>query len=310
MFPVVGLDQRFHDTVPRIISGINALRWDGEDPGGRAAAEVLRSLGLTESQRRVFLSYRRAEALRISEQLWDVLSRRGFQVFLDRFSVDPGVDFQAKLFDALEDKSFLLVLESPGIRQSSWVENELNYARKRSMGLAIVTWPGLTKRQQIPGVYPKYRFHLVPSAVAARARGNSRLSSRSVARIADMVERRHAEAFLRRRLELIGSVSGALRKGGIRFVRVADWSGICRRRSRGRLRTYIISVTPRPPDVPDLFALHALCSGSARGRVKGILIHAGSVPVERGPLLGWTMERRGLGVVPEAEIITLPVRLR
>src|SRR5271165_5213861 len=115
----------------------------------KVSAAVLRWLGLTEKHRRVFVSYRRSDSLLIGEQLWDTLGKAGFDVFLDRFSVDPGVNFQERLTEALSDKAFLLLVESPDVASSKWVAYEVEYARKSRMGLLALTWLDSIKMKNV-----------------------------------------------------------------------------------------------------------------------------------------------------------------
>lgn len=93
-FPIVPQEGVFEGVVPRELHQFNALPWREPRAAQRAALHLLRSLGLTEFQRRVFISYRRTDSLYIGEDLWEILSQAGFSVFLDRFAIEPGANFQ------------------------------------------------------------------------------------------------------------------------------------------------------------------------------------------------------------------------
>jgi hypothetical protein len=82
--PLVEASAKFDEVVPDLLHPINAL---DRSSLSKVSAAVLRWLGLTEKQRRVFVSYRRSDSLLIGEQVWETLSKAGFEVFLDRFSV-------------------------------------------------------------------------------------------------------------------------------------------------------------------------------------------------------------------------------
>src|SRR5205823_14119402 len=73
---------------------------------------ILSRAGLTTDEHRVFISYRRVETQPLAEQLFDRLTHEGFEVFLDRFSIDPGLDFQRRLHQELADKAMVVLLES------------------------------------------------------------------------------------------------------------------------------------------------------------------------------------------------------
>lgn len=303
-FPVVSPSMSFSRVVPKELEPFNAIRWDG---ARLVAIQALRSLGLAEFQRRVFISYKQSDAWAMADQIWEALSRQGFEVFLDRIGVEPGADFQKRLYEALDEKSFILLIESPRIRESPWVEIEFNYARERNMGIAVLTWPQTTASKILPGVYEKYRMRIPRSGMRTRAADRqARLTADSVRRLVQEVEGRHAEALLRRRRELMGSLQGALRRAGVSYRGVSDWSLVADARPRAgaaRVKT-IISITPRAPDVPDLFSLDGSRRGYAGRRVNGVLVHTmRSMPDDRTGLLEWVVGRRSLKLVPEDRLV-------
>ena len=71
---------------------------------------------ITTEITRIFISYRRLETLPVALQLFDRLTHEGFDVFLDRFSIPPGYDFQRRLNQELEDKSMVILLESGSLK--------------------------------------------------------------------------------------------------------------------------------------------------------------------------------------------------
>ena len=77
------------EVLPESLSHLHALIWEGA--GLNIATALLRMLGLFETERKVFISYRRAETAELANQLHKELVRRRFDVFLDRFSVGTGV---------------------------------------------------------------------------------------------------------------------------------------------------------------------------------------------------------------------------
>ena len=83
-------------------------------------------LGLVEQERKVFLSYRQIESTQLAVQLHTELVRCRFDVFLDRFTLPPGADFQARLDEDLGDKAFVVLLESSHLRSSRWSSTRLH----------------------------------------------------------------------------------------------------------------------------------------------------------------------------------------
>ena len=95
---------------------LNAVDWTSN----RAVAltSILRILGLVEEERKVFLSYVRRDSTPIALQLHRALVEAQFDVFLDRFAVPPGANFQKQLDEDIGDKAFVVLLESSELRSS------------------------------------------------------------------------------------------------------------------------------------------------------------------------------------------------
>ena len=117
----------------------NVAFW--EDKIEELALVVLARTGITCLDRKVFVSYRRSDTSPIADQLFDELSRRNFEVFLDRVSVEPGVDFQATLFEHLAGKSMVVLLHSREFPASRWTMEEIRFARQRRLSVLILRLP-------------------------------------------------------------------------------------------------------------------------------------------------------------------------
>lgn len=107
---------------------------------------LLARAGVTTMDRRVFISYRRTDTSPMADQLFDALTRRNFSVFLDRVSVEPGVDFQASLFEQLADKSMVVLLNSKTFPNSRWTMEEIRFARERRLSLLVLRLPDALDR--------------------------------------------------------------------------------------------------------------------------------------------------------------------
>ena len=300
--PVVAPGDDFHTVVPDSLHPINAL--SAASLAGVSAA-VLRWLGLTEKHRRVFVSYRRTDALFIGEQIWETLGKAGFEVFLDRFSIDPGVDFQERLTASLADKAFLLLIESPDVLTSPWVEYEVEYARKSRMGLLALTWPGSAG---MANVFDKQRHFLnaeaAPDLVIQDKQG--KLTDAFRAQLPALVEQAHARAMLARRRRLMGSVEFELRHRNIGYKLLSDWTLVAETHALTAAGDQIVSITPRPPEVPDLFLLDTHRVKHGGPQVNGTLLHtAASLGDERGQVLQWIVAARQLALVNEDQIVQM-----
>ncbi len=303
ILPIVPHGESFSAVVPEALHPINALTWESASAGPRVSAWLLRILGLTEKQRRIFVSYRRADALLMGEQIWEELTKAGFDVFLDRFGIDPAENFQERLTDRLGDKAFVLLIESPEARESRWVLHEVNYARKHQLGFLAVTWPATkTQNRFVDGIFEKYRHYLCDSDLKLRD-GQTVLKDEFFPHLATLVEQRHAAAMLRRRRDMLGSIIQELRRNKLPFTQLTDWTLVVEKSTGHRL----ISVTPRPPEIPDLFYLDTHASGYNRGPLEfSWLIHStAQYHGDRRTLLDWAVSGRKLGIESADKIVEL-----
>ena len=194
--------------LPDRIAHLNAAFWPGD--GTQAATTLLEMLGLVEKERKIFISYRRSETSALAVQLHTALVQHRFDVFLDRFAVEPGVDFQHRLEEDLGDKAFVLVLESPELRDSRWVRHEIAYAHSRRIELLALTLPGTDRSELVPTIDDAFRLRLSASHVSEEGS----LSSAGLALILDEIELGHARALRRRREQILGSVRKKLQDDG------------------------------------------------------------------------------------------------
>jgi len=155
--PVVSLLQVATLELPEVLQPLNALGLDEPDQGmGRVVTALLEAVGLMSRQRRVFLSYRRTESRAAALQLFDALSSRVFDVFLDTHEIAPGEDFQAMLWHNLCDSDVLVVLDTPDYFTSRWTTAEFGRALAKDISIYRIGWPNHTpvRRQSAHSVRP------------------------------------------------------------------------------------------------------------------------------------------------------------
>ena len=232
--------------LPDRIAHLNAAFWPGD--GTQAATTLLEMLGLVEKERKIFISYRRSETSALAVQLHTALVQRRFDVFLDRFAVEPGVDFQHRLEEDLGDKAFVLVLESPELRDSRWVRHEIAYAHSRRIELLALTLPGTDRSELVPTIDDAFRLRLSDSHVSEEGS----LSSAGLALILDEIELGHARALRRRREQILGSVRKKLQDDGCTCSPADDWCVVAYEPSG---RSGLFWVTPRRPEPTDFYSL-------------------------------------------------------
>ena len=110
----------------------------------RIATALLECVGLLPRQRRVFVSYRRDDARQAALQLFNALSARLFDVFLDTHGIAPAEDFQAVLWHRLCDSDVLVMLDTPGYFESRWTNAEYGRALAKGISVLRIGWPGVS----------------------------------------------------------------------------------------------------------------------------------------------------------------------
>lgn len=142
LVPTVASDGDFGRDIPDFLQSANGLRRREDDPEmTEIAAALLECVGLLRRQRRVFVSYRRAESRAAALQLHDLLTARGFDVFLDTHDIRPGDPFQDVLWHRLVDSDVMVMLDTPGYFDSRWTRQEIGRARAKDIQVLRVIWP-------------------------------------------------------------------------------------------------------------------------------------------------------------------------
>jgi hypothetical protein len=297
--PVLRPGCSVHGSFPELIHPLNALSWrSGEAP----ALALLRTLGVVEEERRLFLSYRQAESSALALQLRRALSERSYDVFLDRFSVPPGADFQRRIDIELADKAFVLLLESASAIGSDWVQHEVTYALSHRIAVLALTLPGVDIGAQFEVIDDAFRLLLNDSDLADPERI---LCNATLQRILDAVEWRYAREIRRRRQQLLGSASDFLMRAGYDRAPLDRWALLA---SRGAERIVVL-VTPSAPRPLDLRAADQLRQRVAEhdGREDGLqayLVHdvEHHDPQSRD-LAEWIVAGRPLSVVALQDLL-------
>lgn len=142
LIPTVAADGDFGRDIPAFLQSANGLKRRDDDPGmTELAAVLLECVGLLRRQRRVFVSYRRLESRAAALQLHDLLTGRGFDVFLDTHDIRPGDPFQDVLWHRLVDSDVMVMLDTPGYFDSRWTRQEIGRARAKDIQVLRVIWP-------------------------------------------------------------------------------------------------------------------------------------------------------------------------
>lgn len=278
--------------LPLVISALHAEDWASEE--SKITRHLLTMLGLAERERRLFVSYVQRDSTEMALQITDSLNRSQFDVFLDRLSLLPGEDYASRIARDLNDKAFVLLLESANISQSKWVRREVMYALAHNIEVLSVTRPGLDQTQLMPSVDENLRVRLRCCDMA-----NGRLTDAGLRSVLTRIEQAHAAALRRRREQTLGSITKRLEHHGYRWHQVGDWSVVAIG-SQGRAS--VLMATPREACPADLRALHCTqqrtrSANNQYSDASATLVHRGiAMTGDDKALLEWIAEPRQLGM--------------
>jgi hypothetical protein len=294
-----------HEVIPAVIGRLNAIPWDGS---GMAEMAILRLLGLVEAERRLFLSYSRAASSELALQLRTKLSELRYDVFLDRFSVNPGDDFQRRIDIELADKAFVLLLESEAAVDSGWVQHEVTYALSHNIGLLAVTMPDVRPGHRNEVIDDAFRLVLKPvDLVRKRQRKDPVLRDDCLGRILYEVECAYARALRRRRALLLASASDLLREAGYERQPVDDWAYLATR-DKDHVVVLVTPTTPSPRELHRADGIRRrVDSALGKGTVdRAVVLHEAPNQDDEGrALVEWIAEDRPLRTASVADFAGL-----
>jgi len=234
--PVIQLGH--HVNLPTPFNIPNAVFW--KNSIDEVIPYIFGLIGISEEDQRIFISYRRDDTTPFAGQLFDRLHHEGFDVFLDRFSIEPSVNFQKRLYQELADKAMIVFLESPTFLSSHWIQLEIAFAKKYRLGLLALNIDG---SPQIPAIDNEYRISVSLSTTTKQ------VDLAVLDNLVTKIRQRHSVALYRMRNYLNNNIVAALESRGAKtsfdnngFINVTD--------KAGKL-DYKIWATPRPPIVTD-----------------------------------------------------------
>ena len=214
VLPIVDSLDHYHAQVPVSLRGVNGVARDSNDHEfHRDVGTVLENFRLLRQERRLFISYRRDDSRRIANQLYDILDRRGFDVFLDTLGVPPGKDFQSVLWHRLSDSDVVVLLDTPNFFESRWTEEEFSRANAMNIQILHLLWPG----RNIPtGSEFSRHFRLLDNMFSGTSRDAEALLNDDIAsQIAIEVESLRARAMSSRQIQLVDSFCDEARRIGL-----------------------------------------------------------------------------------------------
>lgn len=212
IYPLFFVDGEFEQETPDCIHAMNGHLYQEEELDKYVNC-ALESLRLLRKTRKVFISYRRTDSSAVANQLFDVLTRRNFDVFLDSYVIRGADNFQEELFHRMSDCDVLLQLHTNGFKNSKWCRAEVEMANMKQIGLIEVIWPDARLERWSELCYP---YHLKAELFRRRRYKNNKalLKSKTLNAIARDVESVRARNLAARQDNIIGEfVKEALKVG-------------------------------------------------------------------------------------------------
>ncbi len=208
--------------LPRRTQALNALVWRS-DPR-EVLTDLVDAILLESEDRRIFISYARNDASAMADRVFGVLAQKRFDVFLDRFRLEPGSDFLERIQDEILDKSMVVVIETPRAISSPWVRKEVDIAIARRLGLVAINTVGSAAIREIDE--------------PARCRIDND------EQIANFLVEQHRMQLLDRRESLRHTIYQALRHAGLAPAEISEVPDGFVVDHSGRRQTVAVSVRP------------------------------------------------------------------
>lgn len=193
--------------LPDCLRQLNALALIREDTElVRPSTLALQCLGLLPTQRRVFVSYRRTESRDVAVQLFEALSARQFDVFLDTHSVAVATDFQSVLWHRLCDCDVVVMLDTPGFFDSRWAKLEWGRATDKNISILQLLWPG--------NAPSRFSALATPRALTIDDFADGKLTEAMVEAIALQIEGLRSKSIALRHANIAGHIRSSIERMG------------------------------------------------------------------------------------------------
>ncbi|WP_253445719.1 toll/interleukin-1 receptor domain-containing protein [Halomonas sp. Y3] len=266
LLPIASDVNRIDAEIPELLRPLNCLAYAANGPQ-RVATALLECVGLLPRQRRVFVSYRRGEAREAALQLFDALSARLFDVFLDTHGIPPAEDFQTMLWHRLCDSDVLVMLDTPAYFESRWTSAEFGRALAKGISVLRVGWPDATPSARTATAS---RAELLPEEVDP---ATGRLADGAVDRICLQLEEVRSQSHAVRSVNLVSNLRNAIQTIGGQIVGVGANKAVYVQLPDGR------SVVVYPTvGVPTSTTLHDASTNSPDQSVAVVYDHVGLHP--------------------------------
>lgn len=211
IIPVVSNLTRVCCEIPLSLQKLNCLSYD-VDGVSRLSHTVLAALRLLPLQRRVFISYRRTESREVALQLFEALSARCYDVFLDTHDIVPSVNFQNTLWHRLCESDFLLMLDTQDYFNSRWSTAEFARALSKNISIYRVGWPGVSPSARAQTILGNLQLSVNDLTK------NKKLKGKVLSKLCSEVELIRSKGLAIRRRHMLSNLTYAIESSGGQFV--------------------------------------------------------------------------------------------
>lgn len=249
-------------------------------------------IGVSSPDQKIFISYRRSNTEEMAIQLFNALGQARFDVFLDRFSITPGVNFQQRLYQELSDKAMVLFLESPHFMESPWVQLEVDFAKRYRLGLLALN---LEASPPVKSLDKEFRIEILAADLMP---DKLTLTADKLDYVVNAIRQHHAIALYRMKHYLDTNVIAALNDRGM--ASTSDQHGfICVSGAHGN--DHKIWTTPRPAALNDYHYTDTLKQSHERG----IVIGPGFIDEKRTLVNNWLSVKTNVRFYTEGELLKM-----
>jgi hypothetical protein len=280
------------NTLPAELMKKNIAFWK-HDSIEELALTVLARAGITSLDRRVFISYRRTETESIANQLFDALTELNYSVFLDTVTIEPGVDFQDRLFEQMADKSMIILLHSKTFSQSPWTTAEVNYAINNDISVLIFRLPNVPNTDVIYGCRAGDQILLKDTDLVKDERGETyRLTDRALDEVLANVVMTHDMEMISRLASMRQRTIEALTHQDVDYLQSeSDVSLVMKHMSTGK--TYRFFPTSRPPGIAEIYEASTRITEEV-GDSRIVIGRCSCINDERIRQMEWVVEGRNV----------------
>ena len=259
-----------------------------------AVPSILGAAGLISRDYRVFISYFHEDGLQHADDIFGALAYRGFDVFLDRVRIEAGAFIPDRIKEELAHKAIAIVLETPLVRNSTWVAQEVAIAASNRLGILAVQFPG---GAQTASLSSRRRYVLRPTDYDHTT---DRLTKDGIEEIYRRITDLHSFWLVRKRYQMQRALSNTLLHRGLTNHRITANSCLDVVPSWHAKAVCSIKTSPRPAELEDFRDLDnstALPDSWHRAVLAPSILAAG----EREANMRWLSEKLKAAIFDEGE---------